>query len=340
MTFLIESFVACALFTLFVFLMSRNPIKSIFNYPPAIIERCDQLGLVDASNRPGGMAFYVKKIVAMIIFGVLLGLLVRYVNGCTTFLCGALTAYALWVVVNWFDALVLDCLWFCHDKHFVIPGTEDMTAAYHDYWFHIKGALIGMLLGIPAALVAGGIAAIPFNKEEKAIRQMCVEIHEQYPLATLQDVYKTCYQDYFGAEHLMNDTASARQYLQKELEECRNTDMSLMPKREPTGFRHRFTRINLVSVADGELTEEQLLALFFEAASKDNAYGDSWAEEWQKIESIAIKVCPDWADQALQAELQEAARNKQAVRHSEAFRNAYNPHYRIVRNNCKKERTK
>ena len=117
MTFLLESLVACALFTLFVFLMSRDPIKSIFNYPPAIIERCDQLGLVDASNRP---------------------------------------AYALWVVVNWFDALVLDCLWFCHDKHFVIPGTEDMTAAYHDYGFHIKGALIGMLLGIPAALVAGG----------------------------------------------------------------------------------------------------------------------------------------------------------------------------------------
>ena len=160
MTFLIESLVACAIFTLFVFLMPRNPIKSIFNYPPAIIERCDQLGLVDASNRPGGPVFYTKKIVAMIIFGILLGLLVRYVNGCETYLCGALTAYTLWVVVNWFDALVLDCLWFCHDKHFVIPGTEDMTKAYHDYWFHIKGALIGMLLGIPAALVAGGIVVL------------------------------------------------------------------------------------------------------------------------------------------------------------------------------------
>ena len=96
----------------------------------------------------------------MIIFGVLLGLLVRFVNGCGTFWCGSLTAYALWVVVNWFDAFVLDCLWFCHDKHFVIPGTEDMTADYHDYWFHIKGALIGMLLGIPAALVAGIVAML------------------------------------------------------------------------------------------------------------------------------------------------------------------------------------
>ena len=126
----------------------------------AIIERCDKLGLVDAGNRPGGMAFYVKKITAMMVFGVLLGLLVKYVNGCTTFWSGALTAYALWCVVNWFDALVLDCIWFCHDKHFVIPGTEDMVADYHNYWFHIKGSLIGMLLAIPASLIAGIVAAL------------------------------------------------------------------------------------------------------------------------------------------------------------------------------------
>lgn len=30
-------------FHAFVFLMSRDPVKTIFNYPPAIIERCRQL---------------------------------------------------------------------------------------------------------------------------------------------------------------------------------------------------------------------------------------------------------------------------------------------------------
>lgn len=169
------------------------------------------------------------------------------------------------------------------------------------------------------------------NNENKAIRQMCENIHTQYPLATLQDVYKTCYQDYFGAEHLMSDTASARQHLQRELDECRDTDMSAMPMREPTGFRHRFTRINLVCVVDGELTEKQLFDMFIDAASKDNAFGDTWTEEWQKIERIALQVYPDWANEPLQTELQTAAEGNQAVRHSEAFRNAYLPHYRIVR---------
>ena len=60
MTFLIETLIACAIFTLFVFLLSRNPIKSIYNYPPAIVARCEQLGLVNAGNKPGGAAFYVK----------------------------------------------------------------------------------------------------------------------------------------------------------------------------------------------------------------------------------------------------------------------------------------
>ena len=160
MTFLVESVIACLAFTLMVFLMSRVPIKVVFNYPQVIIERCRSLGLVDDSNRPGGPVFYAKKLIALLLFGVLLGLLVRYVNGCTSFWCGMLTAYALWNVVNWFDAFVLDCLWFCHDKHFVIPGTEDMVSAYHDYWFHIKGGFIGMVLAIPSVLIAGVIVIL------------------------------------------------------------------------------------------------------------------------------------------------------------------------------------
>lgn len=170
------------------------------------------------------------------------------------------------------------------------------------------------------------------QSESGAIRRMCENVHKQYPQADLQDIYKTCYQDYFGSKHLVTDTATARYYIEKELAECRNMDLSAMPRREPTGFRHRFTRVNLSCVIDGELTEEQLLELFMEAAGTDNAFGDNWVDEWRRIEQIALQVNPSWADAALQANLQESAKNNQAVVHSAAFREAYSPHYRIVRN--------
>lgn len=170
------------------------------------------------------------------------------------------------------------------------------------------------------------------DREDQAIRQMCEMIHLSYPMATLQDVYKTCYQDFFGAEHLMNDTTMARKYIHLELEQCRNTDLSAMPKREPTGFRHRFIRINFSCITDEELTEEQLLTMFVNAAGKDNALNDNWYSEWLKVEAVALSINPEWGDMALMTELRDAAYGNLAVRHSEEFRQYYNPHYRIVRN--------
>ena len=39
MTLAIECIVLCLLFTLMVYIMSREPIKTLYNYPPKIQER-------------------------------------------------------------------------------------------------------------------------------------------------------------------------------------------------------------------------------------------------------------------------------------------------------------
>lgn len=169
------------------------------------------------------------------------------------------------------------------------------------------------------------------DSEENAIRTMCTEIAEHYPQATLQDVYKTCFQDFFGAEHLLKDTAMAHNYLLSEIAACKDENLSAMPDYEPTGFRHRFVRVNLSEVLSGAMSEDELFARFVEAAGTNNAFSDNWSEEWQRIEKIALEVHPAWTDTILQAALQFAASTASPVRHSEAFRNAYHPHYRIVR---------
>lgn len=168
------------------------------------------------------------------------------------------------------------------------------------------------------------------NRERRAIRQMCETMHADYPAATLQDIYKTCYQDFFGAEHMVSDSVSARYYLHQELEECRDANLDLMPEMEFTGFRHRFVRVNLSAVIKGNITEEQLLALFLKTAGRENRIEGDWAEEWEKIAAIAVKTCPEWDNPELKQLLSDAAKSDQAMRHSESFRNSYAPHYRIV----------
>jgi hypothetical protein len=101
------------------------------------------------------------------------------------------------------------------------------------------------------------------QETEAAIRTMCQTMVERYPAATLQDLYKTCYQDFFGAEHLISDTAAVRQYLHSELAELPKEDV--LPISEPTGYRHRFQRMNLRAVQEGTMSEEDLLRAFLEA---------------------------------------------------------------------------
>lgn len=159
MTILWECLVGCVLFTIPLLLLSRNPLAGIHNYPPAIIQRVKEMGLIEDCQLPRSKAVYLKKGVFALVVAVLCALVVWLCNGARTFWQGAGITYLIWTVVNWYDALVIDILWFCHSKRFVIPGTEDMTADYHDYWFHIRGSLKGQVIGLPVALLVGGLTA-------------------------------------------------------------------------------------------------------------------------------------------------------------------------------------
>ena len=154
MVLVIESVVLCVLFTIMVYIMSREPIKTLFNYPPKIQERVKSLEEYKDKIPTEKNKVFAKSI-ASLLFVIILSLLLKYVNGYDTFLEGFGYGFLLWTIVNLFDAIVLDCIWFCHDKHFVFKGTEDMVDEYHNYWFHIKGFFIGEVLAIVVCALAG-----------------------------------------------------------------------------------------------------------------------------------------------------------------------------------------
>ena len=150
----IESIVLCLVFTLMVYFMSREPIKSLYNYPPKIQERVKSLDEY-ADQIPTQKNKLAAKLGACILFIIVLSLILRYVNGYSAFLQAFGYGFLLWTIVNLWDLLVLDILWFCHDPHFVFKGTEDMVSDYHDYWFHTKGFFIGEALALIVCALAG-----------------------------------------------------------------------------------------------------------------------------------------------------------------------------------------
>lgn len=153
-SWLIEMVVLFLVFTLMVVpSVLINPLSMVHDYPTDIYLKAVEMGLVKESQNRKTPRFVVKRIIAIAVVGVLFGLVVKRFNGADSFLKGAAYTYILWSAANWYDCLVIDCLWFCHSKRVVIPGTEGMKG-YKDYMFHVKGSLKGMLLGLPAALVA------------------------------------------------------------------------------------------------------------------------------------------------------------------------------------------
>ena len=149
-----------------------------------------------------------------------------------------------------------------------------------------------------------------------------------YPESTLQDIYKSFYQEYFGPGHIISDTASARRYLMRELSEM---DKTASPYFEPTGSQGDYVRVYLSAVANSLITAEQLLDAFVRSANSWQEPTINWLEQWEAIVSIIqvnkIELEDFETDLPL---LTEAARNSQAVHHSRRYNEAYHPHYRIV----------
>ena len=123
----------------------------LYNYPPAIKERAIEKGIITQEELDkNAKKNKIMGIVVMILLSVII----------TTFFPGFLQGYIFFNVFSLVDSLIIDTIWFCHSKWWVIPGTEDMTEAYHDYAFHWKWFFLGLVSSLPLAAITGGIAAL------------------------------------------------------------------------------------------------------------------------------------------------------------------------------------
>lgn len=160
MTIMIEAIIYSLLYTVFMLIlfMTQGAKKQLYNYPPVIRERAIEKGIttqeeMDANAKRNKIMGSLVMVVACIV-------ITCVVNKQRTFLAGFLQSYIFLNAFSLFDALVIDTIWFCHSKWWVIPGTEDMVDAYHDYAFHWKWFFLGLLTILPVSLIIGGIVAL------------------------------------------------------------------------------------------------------------------------------------------------------------------------------------
>lgn len=95
----IEAIVLCIMFSVMVYIMSQEPIKILYDYPPKIQERVKSLEIYK-DKIPTTQKKVVVKVIFSIVIIVIISLILKYINGCTTFMEGFGYGFLLWTIVN------------------------------------------------------------------------------------------------------------------------------------------------------------------------------------------------------------------------------------------------
>ncbi len=115
------------------------------------------LGIVQETP-PTKKSDMIRKLIAMMIYAILFALVLYFINGITKFLNAMITAYLLWLVVDWYDFLVIDILLAPFDKFYKMAKVSPFEKSA--VWFHFKGSVKGMIIGIVFAPIVGLIVML------------------------------------------------------------------------------------------------------------------------------------------------------------------------------------
>jgi hypothetical protein len=168
------------------------------------------------------------------------------------------------------------------------------------------------------------------KKQIHAVKTAVNDYMKIYPKSTLKDLYKSFFQDRYGPGHLIDDTAAAGRYLLKELDSYTTVSGEIA---EPTGWRHNFYRVNLSVIKEGLVPYNLFFNAFVRSANGIKAIPvEEWRKEWIQIEKIikSMKLSLPFYDDDRNEIEQRLKEGNYAGRHSEAFNEAYTPHYRVI----------
>lgn len=153
---------------------------------------------------------------------------------------------------------------------------------------------------------------------------------KKYPLMEPTDAVKLLYQSEFGGGHLIKDTDACLKYLRREYGTTpQKTDI---PLTEEIG--NGFIRVNLAALENSKLSIDKLGEAFLQSAAQHHGGMESFRKKLAILTDLAQKGKLPFSPDALQAYLTDYEKaGFPPVSHSEAYRAAYHPAYRVVLKN-------
>lgn len=157
------------------------------------------------------------------------------------------------------------------------------------------------------------------------LQQILLDHAARYPAMEPTDGVKLIYQNEFGGGHLIKDEAACLAYLRREYELVEKSGQ--VPLYESIG--NGIVRVNLAAVQETDL--EKLGQAFIRSAAIHQGNLESFKEKLGLLRQMTQQHCFGFSSEALEAYLEAYEKaGFPPVSHSESYRAAYHPAYRIV----------
>jgi hypothetical protein len=157
------------------------------------------------------------------------------------------------------------------------------------------------------------------------LRAILIAHAKRYPLMQPTDAVKLIYQNEFGGGHLIRDEEACLNYLRREYADLEKDPTA--PMYEDIG--NGIVRVNLAAVKPEDL--EQLGQNFIASAAKHKGTLDGFLHKLEVLRTLTAEGVFAFDLDALNSYLSEyEAAGYPAVSHSEQYRQAYKPAYRII----------
>ena len=200
-------------------------------------------------------------------------------------------------------------------------------------WVSARKPLATLPSGDPRNVLTSIIAKsfpVYFHNAEQLSTYM-----ERFPRSQLIDVYKLCFQDHFGPQHLAAsgsrpDSSACAAAIRSEAEQIPPRDTT--PAYMYTVPYGNYVRVNLRLVRDGVLPLSTLTSALLQSMTATGNM-DLWQSQWKQLlvdmPHVIIRPANYAADSmAIASMLRDG---NYVAHHSQQFNRAYNYHYRLIR---------